>query len=184
MFKRTDSQLIDKALKGHQRAWQQLIERHQNSLYYFLLRLTGNPDDAYDVMQDTLLSVCRSLGDFRGDSEFKTWLLKIGHFRCVEFFRRKRWFVDEDVVAHADAQQQSDGPEHQLQGEQQQRLCLAAMAQLPFEHRIIVELKLFQQQTFDVIADQLGVSVNTVKSRFYGSLDKIKPILEAHHDAA
>ena len=53
-----------------------------------------------------------------------------------------------------------------------------AMAQLPFNQRIVVELKFFQQCTFEDIAYQLGISINTAKSRLYGALDKLKGVME------
>lgn len=184
MFKQTDKQLIRKALKGNQSAWQQLVKRYESCVYQYALRMTSNADDALDLMQETFISVCRSLADFRGDSEFKTWLLRIAHFRTVEFYRRRKWFADDSEIQQMDAEPEQSCPELAYSNQRVQQQVVVLMKQLPFEQKLIVELKIFQQHTFDGIGRQIGVSTNTVKSRFYKALDKLKIILEADDDAA
>lgn len=184
MFKQTDEKLIRKALKGQQSAWQQLVKRYERCVYQYALRMTSNSEDAMDLMQETFISVCRSLADFRGDSEFKTWLLRIAHFRTVEFYRRRKWFTSDDELQHMDAEPEHACPELAFSNQQVQSQLLAVMKQLPFELRLVVEMKIFQQQTFDSIGRQTGVSTNTVKSRFYKAIDKLKVILEKSDDAA
>lgn len=184
MFKQTDEKLINKALKGNQPAWQQLVTRYESCVYQYALRMTSNADDAMDLMQETFISVCRSLPEFRGDSAFKTWLMRIAHFRLIEFYRRRKWFADESELDNLDADPQQACPELAFGNQQVQRQILMLMKQLPFEQKLIVELKVFQQQTFDGISQQLGISNNTVKSRFYSALDKLKVLLEANYDAA
>lgn len=184
LFHQTDEKLIDKALKGNQSAWKKLVSRYEKCVYQYALRMTSNPDDALDLMQETFISVCRSLKDFRGDSGFKTWVLKIAHFRCIEFYRRRKWFADESELQGMETPPEQSCPELAFGNDQNQRQIMVLMQKLPFEQKLIVELKIFQQQTFDVIAQQLGVSNNTVKSRFYSALDKLKVLMEGSYDAA
>ena len=184
LFQQTDEKLIAKALKGHQASWHKLVARYEQSVYHYGLRMTSNPDDAMDLVQETFVSVCRSLKEFRGDSSFKTWLLRIAHFRCVEFYRKRKWFADESELQTLDAEPEQACPELAFGNKQSRQQLMALMQQLPFEQKLIVELKIFQQQTFDVIGRQLGISDNTVKSRFYSALDKLKVLLEGNYDAA
>lgn len=184
LFQQTDETLIKKAISGNQRAWNKLVGRYENVVYQYALRMTSNPADAKDLMQETFVSVCRSLAEFRGDSGFKTWLLKIAHFRCIEHYRRRKFFAGEDELANIDAEPEQACPELKLVENQKMNQILSIMATLPFEQKLIVELKVFQQLTFEQIAEQLGISGNTVKSRFYKSLDKLKILLESSYDAA
>lgn len=184
MFKQTDEKLIAKAIKGEQSAWLKLVKRYEACVYQYALRMTSNADDALDLMQETFISVCRSLPDFRGDSEFKTWLLRIAHFRTVEFYRRRKWFADDSEILQMDAEPEHACPEFAFSNQQAQQQVAVIMKQLPFELKLVVELKVFQQQTFDGIGRQLGISTNTVKSRFYKALDKLKVLLEQNDDAA
>ncbi|NVK25685.1 MAG: sigma-70 family RNA polymerase sigma factor [Gammaproteobacteria bacterium] len=184
MFKQTDEKLINKALKGNQSAWRQLVTRYESCVYQYALRMTSNADDAMDVLQETFISVSRSLPEFRGDSAFKTWLMRIAHFRVVEFYRRRRWFADESELETMDAEAEQACPEHAFSQKQAQQQMIIYMKKLPFEQKLVVELKVFQQQTFDDIARQLGVSTNTIKTRFYSALDKLKTLMGANYDAA
>ena len=71
----TDKQLIRNALKGRADAWERLIGRYQKKIYNFALRMTGNREDALDLMQEIFLSVYRNLERFRGDASFSAWLV-------------------------------------------------------------------------------------------------------------
>ena len=176
MFKRSDETLISKALNGDQRAWQQLVQRHQAALFYFGLRLLGSREDASDLLQDVLMVLCRNLGQYRGDSSFKSWLFGIANYRAMDMLRRRKPTENDDELQ----QLTDDAPDIglQLSDEQQRKDVQQKLRELPLEQRLIVELKFYQQFTFDEIAEQLAVSSNTVKSRFYAALDKLRLQLE------
>lgn len=177
MFTSTDEQLIKKALAGNKKAWFSLIQRYEKSVYNYGLRMTGNPADSQDLMQDIFVSVFRNLSSYQGTGAFKSWLFRIAHYRCVEFYRRRKPNVSLDETPEIEESEQST-PEQLLQGDQSQRELHKAMQRLPVNQRAVVELKFFGQFTFDEIAVQLGVSANTVKSRLYSALEKLKGHLE------
>ncbi len=177
MFKRSDESLINKALNGDERAWQQLISRYQSVLYYYGLRLMGNPDDARDLLQDVCMVLCRNLAQFRGDSSFKTWLFGIANYRAMDMLRKRKPSQDlDDMPELYNEDEQSH--EQQLYGSQTQKLVQQQLKTLAPEQRLVVELRFYQQFTFDEIAEQLALSSNTVKSRFYAALDKLRVQLE------
>lgn len=179
MFERSDEALIKKALKGHKSAWISLVKRYEQNLYNYCLRMVSNADDALDLMQDIFIAAFRSLSSFRGDSSFKGWLFKIAHYRCIEYYRRKRVTQSLDDLPEAEQQIDDNCPSELMVGQQQSAALVTAMQSLPFEQRVVVEMKFFQQFTFEDIAKQLGISSNTVKSRLYSALDKLKHSLEA-----
>jgi RNA polymerase sigma-70 factor (ECF subfamily) len=90
VFERSDETLVKQALKGKKSAWISLVKRYEKNLYNYTLRMVNNADDAMDLMQDVFLAVFKELDTFRGDSPFKGWLFRIAHYRCIEFYRRKR----------------------------------------------------------------------------------------------
>ncbi|XOV89085.1 MAG: RNA polymerase sigma factor [Pseudomonadota bacterium] len=167
--------MIKRALDGSERAWLALVKRYEGRLYNYALRMSGNPDDAMDILQDVLMSVYRNLASFRGDSQFSTWLFRIAAFRSTDFFRRKKWqpshLVDEAEPADPS---ESHSPEYALVNAQDNRDIARLMSQLPTEQRQVVELKYFQHFTFDEIAGQLGISPNTAKTRLYAALQKMR----------
>lgn len=179
MFEQTDEKLISKAMSGNNAAWQKLVKRYDKAIYNYGLRMTGNTDDAMDLLQEVFLSVFRNLASFRGEGTFKAWLFRIAHHRMVEFYRRKRDYqpLDEEsplVDEHACVSRLT-------MADAESRELIKAMQQLSLEQKAVVELKFFSQFTFEEIAEQLGVSSNTVKSRLYTGLGKLKALMEVQY---
>ena len=181
MFERSDETLVKQALKGKKSAWVTLVKRYEKNLYNYTLRMVSNPDDALDLMQDVFMAVFRNLASFRGDSPFKGWMFKIAHYRCIEFYRRKKPMQSLDDVPEQEEHSDEACPEAHVFSGQQASMLHKALHILPVNQKLVVELKFFQHCTFDDIARQLGISVNTVKSRLYSALDKLKDHLEVEH---
>jgi len=178
VFERSDETLVKQALKGKKSAWVALVKRYEKSLYNYTLRMVNHPADAMDLMQDVFVVVFRSLSTFRGDSAFKGWMFKIAHYRCIDFYRRKRPTQSLDDIPEQLDEDSDECPEYQATSGQQAVALQKALQTLPVNQKLVVELKFFQHCTFDDIAKQLGISVNTVKSRLYSGLDKLKDHLE------
>ena len=178
MFERSDETLVKQALKGKKSAWVALVKRYEKNLYNYTLRMVSNPADAMDLMQDVFVAVFRSLSTFRGDSPFKGWMFKIAHYRCIEFYRRKRPTQSLDDLPEQFDESLAECPEHHVVSGQRSTALHQALQTLPVNQKLLVELKFFQHYTFDDIAKQLGISVNTAKSRLYSGLDKLKEHLE------
>ncbi|HAJ74970.1 MAG TPA: hypothetical protein DCM64_00785 [Gammaproteobacteria bacterium] len=184
-----DAALIAAALNGSALAWEKLVKRHEGKVYNLGLRLTGNSSDAMDLLQEVFLGVYRNLHRFRGDAKFSSWIFRIAHNKAVDMNRRKRLMTtqssgndqDDKDIFESIANDSKDEPDSKL-GEQQQNNQIGKMlAILPLEQRLIVELKVFQSQTFDEIADMQDISVNTAKTRFYTALKKLKVVSEENH---
>lgn len=169
----SDQTLVKRALGGSERAWLTLVRRHEGRVYNHALRMAGNPDDAMDIMQEVFMSVYRNLDSFRGDSQFTTWLFRIAAFRCTDHFRRRRLrAVDTHDVE--DLEDPLASPQAALEEARDNADVLALMQRLPPEQRLVVELKFFQQFTFEEISEQLGISPNTAKTRLYTAVSKMK----------
>lgn len=156
-----------------------LVKRYEKPIYNYGLRMTSNREDALDLMQEIFTSVFRNLSTYRGEGTFKAWLFRIASYRCVEFYRRKKPMqaLDDAPEMVCDAIL----PDDMLIMNNQNRQLVAAMQQLPLAQKAVVELKFFGQFTFEEIAEQLNVSSNTVKSRLYSALDKLKSLLEVEY---
>lgn len=181
MFERSDETLVKQALKGKKSAWITLVKRYEKNLYNYALRMVSNPDDAMDLMQDVFVAVFRNLASFRGESPFKGWMFKIAHYRCIEFYRKKKPTQSLDDIPEQEEQTSDVCPEMSLHSGQQANMLNCAMQLLPVNQKLVVELKFFQHCTFEDIAMQLGISVNTAKSRLYSALDKLKGHLELEY---
>lgn len=184
-----DEALIAAALNGSAYAWEKLVKRYEGKIYNQGLRLTGNPTDAMDLMQEVFLGVYRNLHRFRGDAQFSSWIFRIAHNKAIDLNRRKRLLsnqtnsLDQDEFAGFDALAGGEEfePEICLNEQQQNRRVMKMLGQIPMDQRLIVELKIFQSRTFDEIADMQDISVNTVKTRFYAALKKLKVVSEKNY---
>jgi RNA polymerase sigma-70 factor (ECF subfamily) len=179
VFDKSDEQLIAKALQGNKRAWFNLIKRYETQVYNYGIRMTGSKEDALDLMQEVFISVFRNLSNYRGEGTFKGWLFKIAHYRCIEFYRRKRPQLALDDAPEIASSE--PGLEAKLSAAQHANQLVVVMQQLPLSQKAVVELKFFGQFTFDEIADQLGISANTAKSQLYSALAKLKTLLEVEY---
>ncbi len=179
MFEKSDEQLIEKALSGNKRAWMNLLKRYEVQIYNYGIRMTGNKDDALDLMQEVFISVFRNLSNYRGDGSFRGWLFKIAHYRCIEFYRRKK--PNQSIDDTPETESNERALEDSFSAIQQSNQVVSAMQHLPLAQKSVVELKFFGQFTFDEIAEQLGISNNTAKSRLYSALAKLKTLLEVEY---
>lgn len=167
---KTDEELVKRALGGSDTAWLALVKRYEDRLYNHAFRMVGNADDAMDLLQDVMLSVYRNLASFRGDAPFAAWLFRIATFRCTDHLRRKR-LPSMEATDVADTQM---NPAASLEATRSNEDILRMLAFLSNEQRQVVELKFFQNFTFEEIGGQLGISANTAKTRLYTALRKLR----------
>ncbi|MDP5029336.1 MAG: sigma-70 family RNA polymerase sigma factor [Paraglaciecola sp.] len=179
MFEKSDEQLIAKALQGNKQAWVNLLKRYEKSIYNYGIRMTGKNEDALDLMQEVFISVYRNLATYRHEGSFKSWLFRIAHFRCIEFYRRKRPMEGLDDVPEIESEQIPN--EQYIDSVKENKQLIQAMQRLPLAQKTVIELKFFGQFTFDEIAELTGMSANTAKSRMYGALEKLKTLMEVDY---
>ena len=184
-----DEALIAAALNGSALAWEKLVRRYESKIYNHGLRLMGNSSDAMDLMQEVFLGVYRNLHRFRGDAKFSSWIFRIAHNKAIDINRRKRLTTtqirtsDQEELAFLDLVpgEINIEPDNMVSEQQRNRQVISMLAKLPLEQRLVVELKMFQSQTFEEIANLQDISVNTAKTRFYTALKKLKVVSEEIH---
>nr|WP_252728781.1 sigma-70 family RNA polymerase sigma factor [Aliiglaciecola lipolytica] len=166
-------------MNGNKRAWLNLIKRYETQVYNYGIRMTGTREDALDLMQEVFISVFRNLSNYRGDGSFRGWLFKIAHYRCIEFYRRKK--PNQALDDSPEIESAEPCLEASMVSSQDANQLVSAMQQLPLSQKAVIELKFFGQFTFEEIAEQLGISANTAKSRMYSALSKLKILLEVEY---
>ena len=184
-----DEALIAAALNGSLRAWEKLVRRYEGKIYNQGLRLMGNSSDAMDLMQEVFLGVYRNLHRFRGDAKFSSWIFRIAYNKAMDMNRRKKLMITQTRVSDEDELdiletipgRSSYEAEKILNDFQRNKQIISMLTDLPIEQRLIVELKVFQSLTFEDIAEIHGISVNTVKTRFYSAIKKLKVVSESNY---
>lgn len=174
MDKQTDSTVLDAARAGDARALEMLLERHQAQVYRFGLKMCRDPEDAKDVLQDTLLAMARSVRDFRGASSISTWLYAIARSFCIKKRRRstsapaRARSLDTDAATEArrlaDPARSLD--DVMLDKEIAHALDDAIGALDPIYREVLI-LRDVEGLTAPEVAEVLGVTVAAVKSRLH-----------------
>jgi RNA polymerase sigma-70 factor (ECF subfamily) len=176
-----DGELIKRALGGSQRAWVELVRRHERRVYNLAWRMTGNSHDALDLMQEAFLAVYRNLPNYRADGAFPAWLLRIAANRAVDFLRRRRVNPLHQAVDMDDCGLAALDYGGTAENDELRATLLRLLATLSAEQRVVVELKYFQHLSFREIARQLGIPENTAKTRLYAALQGLRGVEELKH---
>jgi len=161
-----ENECIARAQRGEVAAFSELVARHQDRIYRFLVRLTRSPDDARDLTQETFIHAWEALERWRPEARFTTWLFQIARNQALDLLRRNRRteFValeDDDASLPCPA----PTPEAALETRQRFHGMERALARLPTEHREILLLREIEALPYEEIAAVLDISLGTVKSR-------------------
>jgi RNA polymerase sigma-70 factor (ECF subfamily) len=156
-------------------AYDELVRTYNNTLFHVAYRMLGDSAEAADVVQEVFLKVFRNISGFKGESALRTWIFRIAF---SEILNRLRWWkrrhrsatvsLDDDHDGRGSGLSVTDtspGPEQALQSREQERAIQLALGTLSSEHRSIIVLRDIEGFSYNEIADVLGISIGTVKSR-------------------
>lgn len=170
-----DLRLVEALRSGSERAYEELINRFQQPVYTLAVRLLNDPAEAFDVVQEVFLKVFRNIGSFRGQSSLKTWMYRItvneAHNARRWFFRHRRREVELDTGPEDSHNwketipDRSRSPFDAAVDREQQLMIEAALEKVNPIFREAVVLRDITDLSYEEIADVLGVSLGTVKSR-------------------
>jgi RNA polymerase sigma-70 factor, ECF subfamily len=166
-----DQQLLERARSGEAAALEELLQRHQSQVYRFGMKMCRDPEDAKDVLQETLLTVARGVRDFRGSSSVSTWLYTIARSFCVKK-RRKSKYAPQGAASSldGDAEQVVDpgkAADEALASKQVERALEGAIASLEPMYREVLLLRDVEGLTAPEVARVTGASIQAVKSRLH-----------------
>ncbi len=150
---------------GEQDAFAELMRRHQNRVFRFLLRMTGCREEALELTQDTMLKAFCALSGWRPDATFSTWLFRIASNAATDRLRRKKVVKYVPIEEHMDFADPAAGPEDELQSTQRYRILEAALQRLQTDYRQVLLLRELEGMSYTEIGGVLGLKEGTVKSR-------------------
>jgi len=161
--------VIEACQRGEEDAFRVLFETHKDRVYSIALRYAGDSAAAMDISQDTFLKLLSSIGQFRGEANFESWLYRLVVNTCLDYHRRRRRFLPlldealDDVVDRFRTPR--EGALHDLLREEQTDRVQQVVAQLPEDQRMVVVLRYTEGLSYEEIADLLGCRRGTVESR-------------------
>jgi RNA polymerase sigma-70 factor (ECF subfamily) len=168
------AELLERARAGDHGALEALLDRHEAQVYRFGLKMCRDPEDAKDVLQDTLLAMARSVHGFRGASSLSTWLYAIARSFCLKKRRRSKHAPAQERSLESEAAKEAQAladpgraPDEEVAGRQVEHALEQAIAALEPMYREVLILRDIEGLTAPEVAEVLGVSVQAVKSRLH-----------------
>ena len=177
--------LVVLARKGDRDAFNELVELTYADAYTLAYRLTGSDADACDVVQDVYVRAFKSIGSFRGDARFSTWLYRIvancasTHMSKGRRHRHELLEHDQIVVATGTA----DDPQFSVDNGVLHRRLVAALEKLPRRMREVVVLRDVYDLTHEDIANELDISVTAAKVRLHRARKRLRELVGESNDS-
>lgn len=171
-----DLELVKKAKQNDSRSFETLLKKYRKSVYYMLLKMVNNADDAEDLTQEAFAKAFNSLHKFDSKYAFSTWLFRIATNNCIDFIRKKRiQTVSIDTSYENDAgdnmtfdiKDPALSPDDLMLKKQRKEYLKKAVDRLPAKYKKLVELRYFQELSYDEVAQELELPLGTVKAQLF-----------------
>ena len=168
----SEAELVRGARAGDLAAMETLYESHRAMVYAVALGVCGNGPDADEVLQETFLRAFRSLGGWRGEGKFSTWIYAIAHRTALNWRRR---FFPRPPAARP-AEEAPDPGDAAVEAESSEALK-RAIAKLPPQQRLVLTLRHLRGLSLAEIAELQGCALGTVKSNLHHAVARLKDTL-------
>ncbi len=186
----SDSDLVVKTKEGDVSAFDDLIRKYHGRLYGLIYHMTSNHEDTNDLLQDTFSKAYRSIGTFKGESSFYTWIHRIAVNMTLNFLKKRKRrqhssidnteeFLESDP-GFLEAANKKD-PRHLINTQEFQKKLTIAMSKLSQHHRAVVTLFDIQGIPQSEIAKILKTTEGTVRSRLFYAHQQLKNSLQEFH---
>ena len=186
-----DYTLVKKAIGGDQMAYANLMNRYRDSIYFMLLKMVNNREDADDLTIEAFGKAFKRLEQYTPNYAFSTWLFKIASNNCIDFIRKKKMklysidkgiFDDEGGEIQVDLKSNTRDPEEELVRQQKIKLMRSVVEQLKPRYRELVELRYFKEYSYEEISAELEIPLGTVKAQLFRARDFLFQILKNSKD--
>ncbi len=176
-----DSEILEKFQdeKTRDLAFNMLLKKYQQKIYWHIRRMVIDHDDADDLVQDVFIKVWKNLPGFRSDAQLYTWMYRIATNECITFINRKKLKnnVSFDDVSHELAETLADSTH--FDGDKAQMKLQKALLTLPEKQKLVFNMKYYDDMKYEEISEVLGTSVGALKSSFHLAVKKIEAFLLA-----
>jgi len=178
----SDKELLEKFRIEESRnfAFNLLVKKYQQKIYWHVRRLVIDHDDSDDVVQNVFIKVWKHLEGFKEDSQLYTWIYRIATNESLSFLKKKRtkFFLPLVNVEYQLAQSLED--DNYYSGNEIQKQLQLALLTLPEKQRLVFNMKYFDELKYDEISEILGTSVGALKASYHLAVKKIEHYIKTH----
>jgi RNA polymerase sigma-70 factor (ECF subfamily) len=181
-----DFELIDKAvLESDQQAYAMLMKRYKKAVYFMILKMIRDTDDAEDLTMEAFAKAFKNLHKFKKDYTFSTWLFRIATNNTIDFIRKKKLKTmslntsmsdDGGNSVTIDVEDDDNNPQDEFIRSQRIEMVRIFVDKLPAKYRKLVQLRYFDELSYDEIAQELDKPLGTVKAQLHRSRELLYEI--------
>lgn len=184
-----DYTLVKKAIgKGDQKAYAELMQRYRDSVYFMLLKMVNNKEDADDLTIEAFGKAFKRLEQYTPNFAFSTWLFKIASNNCIDFIRKKKSgtlvYIDktyqneEGSTVSTDLKSETLDPEENFMKKQKVKLMRDVVDKLKPRYKQLVEMRYFEELSYEEISEKLELPLGTVKAQLFRAREFLANILK------
>ena len=187
-----DLELVEAARLGQQSAYADLMDRYRDSIYFMMLKMVRNADDADDLTIEAFGKAFSRLDQYSPSFAFSTWLYKIASNNSIDFIRKKRIQVtsmdsgytnDDGERIQIDARSNTMNPEETVIYGQKVVHMRMLVSKLKPRYRVLVEKRYFDELSYEEIAEELQLPLGTVKAQLFRARDFLANMMEKTKDS-
>ncbi len=181
-----DFQLVEQARRGCQRAYTRLMDRHRNAIFHLMYRMTNDREDAQDLTMEAFGKAFTRLSSYVPNYAFSTWLYRIAVNNGIDFVRKKRLsMLSIDSHTKPDGEQDftellcagCPDPEETIIREQRIWMLHDLLDRLSLKYRRMIELRYFDEMSYEEIAIELNIPLGTVKAQLFRAKELLAEML-------
>jgi RNA polymerase sigma-70 factor (ECF subfamily) len=182
-----DTELVVRALSGREDGFEELVRRYQRPIVAYVYRMVGDYDSALDLAQEVFIKVYNSLGRYRPEFKFSTWIYRIAHNAAIDHLRRQGASRTEEIeVAGAEGTtfekplaSKAPTPEQETERGERRAEIEEVVAQLAPSYRELIVLRHSHDLSYDEIAEVTSLPLGTVKNRIFRAREAMRELLVA-----
>ena len=184
-----DYDLVRAALeRGEQNAYAELMKNYRDTLYFMMLKMTNNPEDADDLTIEAFGKAFKNLKQYTPDFAFSTWLFRIASNNCIDFIRKRK--MNESVSVNLNELTESGddladilpsptrNPEEDIIRQQRIQALRDVIDRLKPQFRKLIELRYYEERSYEEISTELNLPIGTVKAQLFRARELIYHILK------
>ncbi len=179
MSNQSDLDYINKIVDGDTSAFAILVDRYKDLVFTLAYKMLKNREEAEEIAQDTFIKIFKSVGKFKGDSKFSTWVYKVTYNTCLDYLKKKKRGINITYIEDFDLQQLKtlDKISNAIDEKEKNQLIHDCLNVLPSEEAFLLTLFYFEQQSTDEIAKVMDTNANNIKIKLYRTRKKMALLL-------
>ncbi len=195
----SDSNFSDKAKKDYilvrravdeqdQQAYAKLMSKYRDSIYYMLLKMVNNRDDAEDLTIEAFGKAFVRLDQYEPNYAFSTWLFRIASNNCIDFLRKKKMQMmsidgtDNEEGNIFDLESPNRNPEQEAIRQQKKVIMQDIVGKLKPQYKLLIEMRYFKEMSYDEISQELDTPLGTIKAQLHRARDILQGIMKSKID--